>query len=205
MTGIARDVLIAALAYVTGCCTTGYYLTRWRSGTDIRTLGSGSTGARNVGRTLGRGGFVITLLADCTRGAFAVWLAQRLGASPWAAALVLPIVVAGHCWPVQLRFIGGRGVAVALGALLLLDARLLLALAGLVLAGYALHRSFTLAGVIAFVALPIAAWLLAAPLPLIVATLLLAVIIVFTHRTHLLNRLRDGRPRISSPAGRESP
>src|ERR1041385_5777682 len=68
---------IAFAAYVLGCFTTGYYYVRFRTEQDIRHLGSGSVGAKNVGRILGWKGFFLTLLGDFAKGAFAVWAAEQ--------------------------------------------------------------------------------------------------------------------------------
>src|SRR5688572_6996568 len=99
----------AAGAYLLGCLSTGYYLYLARTGRDIRQFESGATGARNVGRAMGRWGFFLTLLGDFGKGALAVWATHRLCANEVAAAISLLAVVVGHIWPVQLRFRGGKG------------------------------------------------------------------------------------------------
>lgn len=65
-------------AYLLGCFNTGYYLVRMMTGQDVRTLASGGTGSRNVGRLLGAKGFVLTLIGDAGKGMAAVWLGQYL-------------------------------------------------------------------------------------------------------------------------------
>ena len=65
-------------AYLLGCFATGYYLVRARTGHDLRKSESGSVGARNAGRVLGKTGFVVTLLGDFGKGALAVWIAREL-------------------------------------------------------------------------------------------------------------------------------
>src|SRR2546428_443464 len=80
---------IALGAYVLGCFTTGYYLVRLRTGQDIREQGSGSVGAKNVGRLLGWTGFALTLLGDFGKGAFAVWAASHWTKDPRYLALAL--------------------------------------------------------------------------------------------------------------------
>jgi len=67
-------------AYALGCLTTGYYLVRRRTGQDLRILGSGSIGARNVSRLLGWRGFLVTVLGDFGKGALAVWAARHFTA-----------------------------------------------------------------------------------------------------------------------------
>src|ERR1035437_1663501 len=127
-------------AYGLGCFTAGYYLVRWRTGQDIRELGSGSVGARNVGRVLGWQGFLAAVLGDFGKGALAVWAARQFTTDDRLVTLALPAVVAGHLWPVQLRFRGGKGMAAALGALLIYDYRLTVPFALLFAGAFAVLR-----------------------------------------------------------------
>ena len=105
-------------AYALGCFGTGYYLVRAQTGRDIREIGSGSIGARNVSRVLGRSGFCVTLLADFAKGAMAVWAARQFSGSEFSPRWHVLTVTVGHVWPVQLGFRGGKGVATSLGGLL---------------------------------------------------------------------------------------
>ncbi|MEJ7653493.1 MAG: glycerol-3-phosphate acyltransferase [Chloroflexia bacterium] len=102
------DLLLAAplvlAAYLVGCFSTGYYLGRWTSGSDVRASGSGSSGARNVARTLGPAGAALTLLGRFRKGALVAWAPGLLGYDEWAVAAAMVAVVAGHVWPAQLRF-----------------------------------------------------------------------------------------------------
>src|SRR5258706_2325697 len=141
-------------AYLLGCFTTGYYLVRWRTGQDIRELGSGNAGARNVGRLLGWIGLLVTLLGDSAKGALAVWATWRFTNDDHLAALAMLAVVAGHVWPAQLRFRGGKGVATFLGALLVFDYRLAAAFLLLFVVAIAVLRKWVLAGLVSLSALP---------------------------------------------------
>jgi len=116
-----NGLLMLGIAYLAGCGNAGYYLVRWRTGDDIRDVGSGSTGARNAARVLGAPGFLIALLADMTKAAVIVALAGHLGCSMRERLAVALAVVTGHIWPVQLGFRGGKGIAPSLGALLIID------------------------------------------------------------------------------------
>ncbi|OGO57720.1 MAG: hypothetical protein A2Z32_10760, partial [Chloroflexi bacterium RBG_16_69_14] len=112
-------LLAGVIAYGVGSVPTGYLLVRWRRGADIRRLGSGSTGARNVGRQLGPGWAVLAAVLDVLKGALSVAVGRLVGASP--AAVPMLAVVAGHIWPVSLGFAGGRGITPALGAVAMID------------------------------------------------------------------------------------
>src|SRR5262245_25796362 len=112
---------LVLLSYALGCFSTGYYLVRWRTGTDIRTLGTGSAGARNAGRVLGRAGFILVFAGDALKGALAVWLAKQAGLPPWGVAAALVAVVLGHLFPLQLGGRGGKGAATAFGGVCVLN------------------------------------------------------------------------------------
>ncbi|MGZ5546194.1 MAG: glycerol-3-phosphate acyltransferase, partial [Limisphaerales bacterium] len=142
------------IGYIFGCFTTGYYLVRWRTGDDIREIGSGSCGARNVGRVLGRTGFLLVVIGDVLKGVFAVALSQLLIGGERAKLLAMVAVAIGHIWPIQLKFRGGKGVATSLGALL--TAAPVLCGAYLIIfgIGYAATRKSVISGLLAFALLP---------------------------------------------------
>ena len=154
-----REFIWIVASYFIGCFTAGYYWTRWRTGQDIRRFGSGTVGARNVGRTLGAGGFTVTFLLDLAKGALAVAAALWLGLRPEAVVACMVAVVVGHNWPMQLRFHGGKGVAVSLGALLAYDPFIVLCLVAIFLPIFAILRNFTLGGMTAFALGPLAVFL----------------------------------------------
>jgi glycerol-3-phosphate acyltransferase PlsY len=105
-------------AYALGCINAAYYWARLRHGIDIRRFGSGTAGARNIGRRYGMRGFVLILILDAALGALAVGIGLALAGPesllPGCCAL---LAVIGHVFPVQLKGRGGKGVAKALGAL----------------------------------------------------------------------------------------
>lgn len=150
--------LYVAGAYVLGCFATGYYLMRARTGRDIRDFSSGSVGARNVGRVLGKSGFLLTVFGDFGKGMLAVWAARRFAGDDLSAGLAMLAVVAGHIWPAQLRFRGGKGVATSIGALLVCDWRLAVTYALVFGVGLAVVRSTVLPGLFAYVCLPLACY-----------------------------------------------
>ena len=176
-------------SYFLGCVTAGYYWTRWQTGRDIRDLGSGNVGARNVGRTLGPLGFAVVFLFDFAKGMFAVTLANWLGFGPEALIACMVAVVAGHNWPMQLRFQGGKGIAVSLGALLAYEPFTVLCLLAIFLPALALLRRFTLAGIFAFCLAPLALFLGGFEKEVVAAVSFLAVLALLTHRRNLREEL----------------
>lgn len=198
--------MIAALAlpiaYLLGAIPFGYLLVKWKTGRDIRASGSGNIGATNVLRTSGRALGVVTLLLDIAKGLLAVWIADRLsGGSPlWMSAAALA-VMAGHAFPVFLRFRGGKAVASFVGAFLYLaPAALGISLALFVLIVWR-TRFISLGSIAGAALLPVAAWLLGAPPPVVFAAAIGGAFIIWRHRENIA-RLRAGTENALSFGGR---
>ena len=195
-----QPIIIIAAAYLLGCFNTGYYLVRLSTGRDIRTMASGGTGSRNVGRTLGARGFLGTFIGDAGKGALAIWLAQQSPATEWLAMAALLAAVAGHIWPVQLGFRGGKGFATLAGGLALLAPTLLFAGFGLSLVFLALVRRTTKAGLLALCCTPaiVCFWRVGYGLTLLSADfilyLLLIVLVLFGHRDNIRNDFLGRQP-----------
>ncbi len=117
-TGIA--ILAVLLAYLLGAVPAGSWVAR-RRGVDIRSVGSGNSGATNVQRTLGWGPGLIVGGFDILKGALAVWLARRLGLGDAVAALCGLAAVMGHNFNAFHGFRGGKGVATSFGVMLIVD------------------------------------------------------------------------------------
>lgn len=117
--------LLILASYLLGSIPFGYLIVRGRGGGDVRESGSGGTGATNVTRRAGKWAGVMTLALDGLKGAAAVmlarWLtAQDFGVNAWVSACAVAVIV-GHCFPVWLKFRGGKGVAPGLGVFLALS------------------------------------------------------------------------------------
>jgi glycerol-3-phosphate acyltransferase PlsY len=115
--------IVALVGYGIGSISSGYIVGKIYRNVDLRTIGSGSTGATNTFRTLGRGAGLLVAVFDVLKGALAVLFAQLLftvdgDVRHVAEALAAVAAVAGHCWPPLLQGRGGRGVATGFGALL---------------------------------------------------------------------------------------
>lgn len=177
-----------ALGYLFGSVPFGMILTRLTGAGDLRSIGSGSIGATNVLRTGRKGLAAATLLLDLAKGLTAVLVAARLlpGAEVYAAAGA----VLGHCFPVWLRFNGGKGVATTMGVALGLGWPIGLAYALVWLGMLALTRISSIAGMSAALAAPIAAW--AEGYHRYVAVLAaIALLVLWLHRANI-GRLRAG-------------
>ena len=198
-----KEILVIGISYLLGCITAGYYLVRLRTGGDIRQSGTGSTGARNVSRTLGKTGYAITLTVDILKAAIAVALARILAVEQWAVMLSVIAVVAGHIWPVQLRFHGGKGVGTLMGALLVFDWQLLIVLLLVCALSYFTTRKYIVSGILAVVSLPVAAVVMKYPKPDIVGVVLLTMIILCAHRINIREVFQQGRRKANAISGSE--
>src|SRR5262245_58248155 len=103
------------VSLLAGSFPTGFLLTYWLKGVDIRTLGSGNPGATNVMRSVGKTAGVVTLIVDIFKGWICVFIAQKLFHNPWEPIAAGFAVVAGHTWSPFLKFRGGKGVATSAG------------------------------------------------------------------------------------------
>ncbi len=185
-----KDILAIFLSYAIGCVSTGYYLTRLWTGADIRKTGSCSTGARNVGRMLGRIGFIVTFSGDFAKGMLALWLASMLTQQVWAIMASLLAVAIGHIWPAQLGFHGGKGIAVSLGALLIFDCWLAVACCLVFCLCLVCLRKYMLSGLMAVATAPAAAIVAGHSAVDIVGITVLTLVILFAHRENIVDLIR---------------
>lgn len=190
----------AALAYLVGAIPVGFIVARLSGGVDIRRVGSGNIGATNVLRTLGKLPALLTLLGDIGKGYLAVRLAWSLDPTPLGVAEGAVGAVVGNCWPVFLRFRGGKGVATGLGAFLALApwATLPAALVWVVVA--ASFRFVSLASIMACLCLPLGVVLLRAPWPVIIAAAMVSAIIIYRHRPNIERLMNGKEPRLGQRA-----
>ena len=180
-----KDLILILFSYLLGGICTGYYLVQFKAKLDIREHGSGGVGARNVGRIIGKPGFVITLFGDALKGLVVVVLARQFYASEPAVSLVLVAVIAGHIWPLSLQFRGGRGIATAIGSYLAYDPYIAMLLLGITVVLMVFRRGFILSGLMAFLLLPIVAYALKSPGHVVAGLAGSAVIILFAHRERI--------------------
>jgi glycerol-3-phosphate acyltransferase PlsY len=186
--------------YLLGSIPIGLLVARAVGGFDIRGKGSGNIGATNVLRTLGPVPAVLTLLGDVAKGYVAVRAAEVIGPEPvWGAAGAV-LAIAGNCWPVFLRFKGGKGVATGLGAFLALTPRavLLAMVAWIVLT--AAFRYVSLASIVGCVSLAIGAWLCGYTPMYGVAAACAAALIVCRHHDNVRRLLSGTERRIGERA-----
>lgn len=208
-------LLAVIFAYLLGSFPSGVVVVRIARGIDVRRVGSRRSGATNVFRTAGVPSALITFLLDVLKGAGAVWLAMWLTgraaswglAWPLAPEMVVPLwaglaaglaAIAGHNWPIYVRFQGGRGVSTTLGTIIPLSPLVagvgfLVGVSIIILSRYASLGSLLGAGIIPTGLLLQSAFVPVPPL-VILYGVLIAGVIIFQHRDNIA-RLRTGTER----------
>lgn len=194
--------LVAVLGYLIGSIPFGIVLTRFAGAGDLRQIGSGNIGATNVLRTGRKGLAAATLLLDMGKGALAVALGAKLlgsGQLDNGGAIAGVMAFLGHCYPVWLRFAGGKGVATMLGVV-----AALLWPAGLVFAGVwitmvLLTRISSAGGMAGAASAPVAAFLFDR-LDLIPPMLAMALIVLWRHRANIARLAKGTEPKVGKKA-----
>lgn len=188
-------LLALGLGYLLGSVPFGLILTRLFGAGDLRAIGSGSIGATNVLRTGRKGLAAATVLLDAGKGVAAVLVAERLWPGTGGVAAVGAIV--GHCFPVWLRFNGGKGFATAAGVCAVLSWQVFLIAAAVWGGALALLRYSSVASLSAIVAAPLAALFFGQDETAIVLAII-ALIVILQHRGNIA-RLRAGtEPKVGS-------
>jgi len=194
------NLLILFLGYLFGSFPSGYLAGRVAKGIDIRSLGSGSTGATNVLRHIGKRAAIAVFTIDVLKGVISILLAKYfLLNDSWQVAVGLSTLI-GHIWPVWLNWRGGKAVATGLGIFLGLSWQVGLATLGVFILMITLFRIVSLASVIASFALPLIMFLSfdnseISP-PFLVISLLAMILVVWRHRENIVRLIKGKEPKI---------
>lgn len=164
------EILWLAASYFLGSIPSAYIVARAFRGIDIRRYGSGNVGGANVWAQVSFWAFLLVGFADGAKGAIAVEIGRRLGLDPWALVAAGWAAMAGHNWSIFLRGAGGKGIATALGALIVLSPIMALALFLTLVLGHFLKNGATVA-LFALGGLPLFAWASEEPIPVVGYTL----------------------------------
>ncbi len=156
---IVNGVIGLVVAYLLGSIPSAYIITRLATGKDIRRLGGGNVGARNVFHEVGLWAAIIVSVFDVGKGAAAVVIAGWLLGAPQLFVLAAALAaVAGHMWPIYLKFTGGNGLATTLGVLSVLMTRELLIALAMTVILIVITRNPVLAVNISLLSVPVSAW-----------------------------------------------
>ncbi|MDZ8028741.1 MAG: glycerol-3-phosphate 1-O-acyltransferase PlsY [Nostoc sp. SerVER01] len=201
------------VAYLLGSFPTGYIAVKQLKGIDIREIGSGSTGATNVLRTLGKGPGAFVLMLDSLKGVLAialVYLLFNFAANqniipptvdvklwqPWISTLVGLAAILGHSKSIFLGFTGGKSVATSLGILLAMNWQVGLATAGVFAVVVAISRIVSLSSIAGAIAVSIFMFLLHQPLPYILFGIAGGLYVIFRHRSNIERLIAGTEPKI---------
>ena len=191
------------LGYIVGSIAFGIVLTRLSGAGDLRAIGSGNIGATNVLRTGRKGLAAATLLLDLFKGAVAVWIAQyiadiyNVGNALDAGLMAALGAFLGHLYPIWLKFKGGKGVATYAGIALALCWPVGLLFAGLWTGTLAFMRISSLAGLLASLSAPIAAFYLGGP-KIALILMLCTILIIWRHRENISRLISGTEPKVGS-------
>ncbi|WP_413405690.1 MULTISPECIES: glycerol-3-phosphate 1-O-acyltransferase PlsY [unclassified Synechococcus] len=193
-------LLTLLLGYLLGSIPSGFLAGQWCKGIDLRTIGSGSTGATNVLRNVGKGPALAVFFVDVAKGAAAVLLARSLNPTSalidWIQVLAGLAALAGHIWPVWLGFKGGKAVATGFGMFLGLAWPVGLACFGMFMAVFSISRIVSLASVVAAVSLPL---LMAAGSDSnanLVVALVAMLLVLWRHRSNIQRLINGTEPQV---------
>lgn len=188
-------IIAIIIAYLIGSVPTGYIIVKTFTGQDIRTIGSGSTGATNVKRVMGKKWFFTVMFLDAFKGALPVILAKVL-ATTFISIGLIPVlcavaVILGHSKSIFLNFSGGKSVASGVGTILALNWQvgLIIALAWSLITY--LTKYVSLGSIIALAISPLLMYLYKEPIAYIIYCTLGAIYITYLHKDNIL-RLVNG-------------
>jgi glycerol-3-phosphate acyltransferase PlsY len=185
-------IVVLTVIYLIAAIPTGIVLAKVMGYEDVRDKGSGNIGATNVYRVAGKLAGILTLTGDILKGflpllACKTWLAP----TPTQLGVACAMAIVGHCYPVYLKFRGGKGIATALGIFLVMSPTAVLGAAIVFGIAVATTRYISLGSVLAAMSAPLLVLMLNEPQPIFLSTLFIATLIIWRHRSNI-KRLMDG-------------
>ncbi|MDB9314624.1 glycerol-3-phosphate 1-O-acyltransferase PlsY [Spirulina sp. CS-785/01] len=206
--------LLLLVAYLFGSIPTGYLMARSLKGIDIREQGSGSTGATNVLRTVGKKAALATLLLDMLKGMAAIAMvhlsyAINLGGAlplswkPWLVTLAGIIAIVGHSKPVWLNFKGGKSVAASIGVLLVMSPPAALGTIAVFAATLWTWRIVSLGSIAGAIAVNALMILFNEPLPYCLFAAVAGLYVILRHRSNIERLLAGTEPSIGQKVTQE--
>lgn len=193
-------IIAAIFGYLLGSIPFGLLITRIAGLGDIRDIGSGNIGATNVLRTGRKDLALATLLLDSFKAGLAVWIIWQLSGNRNVGLIAGAFAFLGHCYPVWLRFKGGKGVATYAGLLAFASWPGFLVALPIWLGLFVFTRISSLSALVAAAAVPLGAYLLKETHFAVGVLFALSLLVFWTHRANIKRLLRGEEPRFGSKA-----
>lgn len=191
---IVDEITLILISYLIGCICVGYYLVKFILKEDVRSSGSGNAGARNVGRKLGKFGFIFTLLGDAVKAYIMVALVVYLKYPAEFQIMIIIAVIIGHMWPIQLKFNGGKGYATMIGGMLAYDVNLFALVVILSAVLVIIFRQIKLAGLVAIVLIPVAAIIEKQSSNGILGLSIMVLLVAYAHKDNFQHEYKKWKP-----------
>ena len=187
------NISIILISYLLGSIPTGFLIGKYLKNIDLRLIGSGSTGATNVLRNVGKWPALFVFIIDVGKGLIAVKIAQYYADQGLIEVLAGISAISGHIWPIWLKGKGGKAVATGLGMFLALSWKVGLASLGIFLIVLAKSKFVSLSSIAAALLLPIFMFLNLGNFlhPYFIISLIVSLLVIWKHRTNI-NRLIKG-------------
>jgi glycerol-3-phosphate acyltransferase PlsY len=196
-------VLLVLCGYVLGSIPTGLLVGR-AFGVDVRKVGSGNIGMANVLRAAGKWAAALTMIGDMLKGLIPVVIARNITGNPWVLSAVALAAVIGHCWPIFLRFRGGKGVATGAGTSIGLAPLVGLSLFVFWWIVVLLSRYTSLGAIAVMVVSPFAFWLSGQPLPYVLYAVIGGALVLWRHRENARALMKGTERKMGERAGEGS-
>ena len=188
--------LLISLGYFLGSIPSGYLAGRWVKGIDIRKFGSGSTGATNVLRNVGKGSALIVFLIDVAKGIISVLIAKALTIDDWVHVLTGLAALTGHIWPIWLSFKGGKAVATGLGMFIGLAWPVGISCLGIFIVTLTFFRIVSLSSIVASIFLPAMMYFFDSNTAYLTTSLIAMMLVLWKHHSNLQRIIAGIEPMI---------
>ncbi len=204
---MAAYIIVAVIAYLLGSISFSVIISKKMAGFDVREKGSGNAGSTNVLRTVGKKAAILTLICDVLKGVVAVLIATLVG-KIWKeldGALLVQLagifVIIGHTFPIFFKFKGGKGVATSLGVLLITNWQIGLICLVFALVLMVLTQMVSVGSIGAAILYPVLTLFISqnyiVPGTYIISSIIIAILVVFNHRSNVKRLLSGTENRIS--------
>ena len=193
-----HQIAIVVFSYFLGSVSFGYIIGQL-SGKDVREVGSGNVGATNVMRAVGKTAGIITLVLDAAKGYVAVFLGEQFSGPDSSLPMICGVAaLLGHCFPVLLKFRGGKGAATALGVFLRLAPFYIIFALGAFLIVVAITRFVSAGSIVAAATMPVALWIGGASSVRTLLAAAIAALIIIKHHKNIARLISGEENRLGA-------